>query len=148
MSILPTLTPAEFAIMKALWSGGDATVADVRVILASHGSEAAYTTVMTLLGRMAQKGAVTVDRSREPFVYRSAIRKQQVARQRLREFLRDVFDNDAGDLVLGLVQDEALSVDELRQLESRVAQLKMAESTAPMASELTSDVRRKKKARP
>ena len=127
MPPLPPLTPAEFAIMKALWSAGDCTVADVRVVLAGAGSEAAYTTVMTLLGRLAVKGAVYVDRSREPFVYRAAIRKQQVAKQRLREFLRDVFDNDASNLVLGLVEDSALSVDELRQLEGRVEQLRRTE---------------------
>ena len=127
MPALPALTPAEFAIMKALWSAGDCTVADVRAVLAGAGSEAAYTTIMTLLGRLAAKGAVHVDRSREPFVYSAAIRKQQVARQRLREFLRDVFDNDAGNLVLGLVEDAALSVDELRQLEGRVEQLRRAE---------------------
>ena len=127
MPPLPTLTPAEFAIMKALWSAGDSTVADVRAVLAGSGSEAAYTTVMTLLGRLALKGAVHVDRSREPFMYSAAIRKQHVARQRLREFLRDVFDNDAGNLVLGLVEDSALSVDELRQLEGRVEQLRRAE---------------------
>ncbi|HPH67644.1 MAG TPA: BlaI/MecI/CopY family transcriptional regulator [Kofleriaceae bacterium] len=127
MTAIPALTPAEFAIMKALWRAGDATVADVRAVLAESGSEAAYTTVMTLLGRMVQKGAVTVDRSREPFVYAAAVRKQHVARQRLREFLRDVFDNDAETLVLGLVEDAALSVDELRHLEGRLDALREAE---------------------
>lgn len=113
--------------MKALWRAGDATVADVRAVLAETGSEAAYTTVMTLLGRMVQKGAVSVDRSREPFVYSAAVRKQHVARQRLREFLRDVFDNDAETLVLGLVEDAALSVDELRHLEGRIDAMREAE---------------------
>jgi BlaI family penicillinase repressor len=127
MTAIPALTPAEFAIMKALWRAGDATVADVRAVLAETGSEAAYTTVMTLLGRMVQKGAVSVDRSREPFVYSAAVRKQHVARQRLREFLRDVFDNDAETLVLGLVEDAALSVDELRHLEGRIDAMREAE---------------------
>jgi BlaI family penicillinase repressor len=117
----PDLTPAEFNVMKALWHLRRATVADVRAELArKDGSDLAYTTVMTLLGRLAQKGAVVVDKAREPFVYKAAHRKESVLRDRLRAFLRDVFDGDADALVLRLVETESLSLEELRDLERRL----------------------------
>jgi predicted transcriptional regulator len=124
----PELTPAEFNVMKALWHLRRATVADVRAELGRRdGSDLAYTTVMTLLGRLATKGAVAVDKTREPFVYKAAYRKESVLRDRLRAFVRDVFDGDADALVLRLVETESLSLDELRELERKI------EAAAPPA---------------
>ena len=121
MSTCPEMTPAELRVMKALWELGHASVADVRAELARRGHEAAYTTVMTLLGRLATKGAVQVDREREPFVYKPAHRRESVLRERLRAFLRDTFDGEASSLVLRLVEDEALSREELRDIEKKIA---------------------------
>ncbi len=122
----PDLTPAEFNVMKVLWQLRRATVAEVRTAL---GTDLAYTTVMTLLGRLAQKGAVAVDKTREPFVYKAAHRRESVLRDRLRTFLHDVFDGDADALVLRLLQDESISLDELRDLERRIE-----ESSPPAAA--------------
>ena len=107
--------------MKALWTVEHGTVAEVRAELAKRGQELAYTTVMTLLGRLAAKGAVAVDKEREPFVYRPAHRKESVLRDRLREFVREVFDGQADSLVLNLVEDESLSRAELRAIERKIA---------------------------
>jgi predicted transcriptional regulator len=117
----PDLTPAEFNVMKVLWHLRRATVSDVRAELTRRdGSDLAYTTVMTLLGRLATKGAVAVDKTREPFVYKAAYRKESVLRDRLRAFVRDVFEGDADALVLRLVENESLSLEELRDLERRI----------------------------
>ena len=108
--------------MKALWQLGHGSVAEVRAELGTRGQELAYTTVMTLLGRLAAKGAVVVDKAREPFVYRAAHRRESVLRERLRAFVRDVFDGQADSLVLRLVEDEALSPAELREIEKKIAE--------------------------
>jgi len=117
----PDLTSAELRVMKALWEVDHGTVAEVRAELGRRGQELAYTTVMTLLGRLAIKEAVVVDRTREPFVYRAAHRRESVLRDRLREFVREVFDGQADSLVLNLVEDESLTRAELRAIEKRIA---------------------------
>jgi predicted transcriptional regulator len=81
---------------------------------------------MTLLGRLAAKGAVLVDKEREPFVYTAAQRKESVLRDRLREFVREVFDGQADSLVLNLVEDETLSRAELRAIERKIAESERA----------------------
>ena len=121
MPKLPDLTAAELRVMKALWQLEKGSVADVRAELARRGQDLAYTTVMTLLGRLATKGAVTVCKEREPFVYTAAHRRDLVLRDRLREFVREVFDGKADSLVLNLVEDESLSRDELKKIEQRIA---------------------------
>src|SRR5215475_4696993 len=126
MARSPDLTSAELRVMKALWEVGTGTVADVRSALGRRGQELAYTTVMTLLGRLAAKRAVMVDRTREPFVYRAVHRRESVLRDRLREFVREVFDGQAGSLVLNLVEDESLSRAELRAIERKIAEAERA----------------------
>src|SRR5262245_56709659 len=106
--------------MKVLWRLRRATVAETRAALGQKGEELAYTTVMTLLGRLAAKGAVIVDREREPYVYRPAFRRESVLRDRLKGFLADVFDGEASSMVLHLVDSEELSLDELRAIERRI----------------------------
>ena len=121
MSTCPEMTPAELRVMKALWQLGHGSVAEVRAELGTRGQDLAYTTVMTLLGRLATKGAVIVDREREPFLYKPAHRRESVLRERLRAFVRDTFDGEAGSLVLRLVEDEAISREELREIEKKIA---------------------------
>lgn len=122
----PEMTPAELRVMKALWQLGKGSVAEVRAELQERGNELAYTTVMTLLGRLAAKNAVLVDKSREPFVYRPAHRRESVLRERLREFVREVFDGRADSLVLRLVEDESLTRAELREIERKIAEAEKA----------------------
>lgn len=121
MSRCPEMTPAELRVMKALWELGRGSVAEVRGALQARGNELAYTTVMTMLGRLATKGALLVDKTREPFVYRPAHKRESVLRERLREFVRDVFDGQADSLVLRLVEDESLTREELREIERKIA---------------------------
>ena len=121
MSRSPDLTHAELRVMKALWELDRGAVSDVRAELARRGQELAYTTVMTLLGRLATKGAVHVDKTREPFVYAPAFRRESVLRDRLRDFVREVFDGNADSLVLNLVENASLSRAELRAIERKIA---------------------------
>jgi BlaI family penicillinase repressor len=121
MKTLPDLTPAEFAVMKVLWLLRRGTVAEVR---AEHtrqfSSDLAYTTVMTLLGRLAAKGAVKVDKARQPFLYKPALKRESIVRERLRDFLDSCFDGQAESLVLHLVEDETLGLDELRRIQKKL----------------------------
>lgn len=148
MARIPHLTAAEFEILKVLWRLDQATVAEVRAEQTTRGGAPAYTTVMTLLGRLAAKGAVLVDRSREPFVYRAAHRRESVIGSRVRAFLQDVFDGKADSLVLHLVEDSALSAEELHAIKhiittSASAALAPAPAVAPAASSVAGGKRRR-----
>lgn len=117
---IPHITAAELRILKALWGLGSGTVRDVKDALAKSGDSSAYTTLMTLMNQLAQKGALDVDRDRQPFVYRPVIRRDQVLGQRLRQFVEQVFDGQAGELVMRLVEQEELSADDLRRIERMI----------------------------
>jgi predicted transcriptional regulator len=121
MRSTPHITAAELRIMKVLWKLGSATVRQCLDALPARGDEApAYTTVMTMMKQLAEKGALTVDRDRQPFVYAPAVRRDQVLGQRLTQFLQTVFDGQAEDLVLRLAEEADLSAEDLRRIEAKI----------------------------
>lgn len=127
----PHITAAELRILKVLWRVGAATVRDVKDELAAEGGDApAYTTVMTLMNQLAAKGALDVDRDRQPFMYKPAIHREAVLSDRLKHFLRTVFDGQAGELVLRLVEEGDLSPDDIRRIEARIESLEPADERA------------------
>ena len=131
--------------MKALWELGRGSVAEVRTGLQTRGQDLAYTTVMTLLVRLAAKNAVMVDKTREPFVYRPAHRRESVLRERLREFVRDVFDGQADSLVLNLVEDESLTREHLREIERTIAAAETRTTAEPRTAEPRTRRRKERK---
>jgi len=118
---MPNITAAELRMMKVLWDIAPATVRDVKDALAAPaGDPPAYTTVMTLMNQLAAKGALGVDKARQPFVYQPTIQREQVLQDRLKQFLHTVYDGQAGELVLRLVEDADLSADDLRRIEAKI----------------------------
>ncbi len=108
------LSPAEFAILKHLWLLESATVAEVRDQFARQ-TAPAYTTVMTLLGRLADKGAVRIAKDARPYRYRPALQRATMLRRMLDDFVKTVYEGDAQLLVQHLLDDAHLTADEVRE---------------------------------
>jgi BlaI family transcriptional regulator, penicillinase repressor len=107
----PTLTPQELAIMKIVWQLEKATVRDVYDALRAKRS-VAYTTVMTMMKILEEKGYLLKTRVERAYVYRPARPRKQVVGAMVRDFVDRVFDGAAGSLVLHLAKDRRLSKDE------------------------------------
>ena len=117
----PHITAAELRIMKVLWRMGAGTVRQcLDALPAGEGDAPAYTTVMTMMKQLAEKGALAVDRERQPYLYTPTVRRDQVLSQRLTQFLQTVFDGRAEDLVLHLVEDADISFEDLRRIEAKI----------------------------
>ena len=111
----PTLTPQELAIMKVVWELEAATVRDVYERLRKR-REVAYTTVLTMMKILEQKGYVSKDRADRAFVYRAARPRQQVIGGMVREFVDRVFDGASRPMLLHLVKQTKLSEKERKAL--------------------------------
>ena len=124
----PHITAAELRILKVVWQLGSGTVRQILDALpADEGSPPAYTTVMTMTKQLAEKGALDVDCERQPFVYTPIVRRDQVLRQRVTQFLQTVFDGQAEDLVLHLVEEADLSAADLRRIEAKIRKREKAD---------------------
>jgi predicted transcriptional regulator len=84
--------------LKALWSLGEGTVNDVRRVV-SLNKPLAYTTVMTLLDRLARKNVVTRRKVGRAFLYAPQVSRDSVQRMAFREFLESYFDGSADRLL-------------------------------------------------
>jgi BlaI family penicillinase repressor len=111
----PTLTPQELTIMKVVWELETATVRDVYEHLRSRRT-IAYTTVLTMMKILEQKGYVKKTREDRAFVYSPAKPRQQVIGSMVREFVERVFDGASRPMLLHLVKDTKLSTKERKAL--------------------------------
>ncbi|HET7099825.1 MAG TPA: BlaI/MecI/CopY family transcriptional regulator [Terriglobia bacterium] len=111
-----TLTGQELEIMKVVWELRQATVRDVYEKLLEQ-RPIAYTTVMTMMNIMEQKGFLKkLPAEGRAYVYQSARPRKQVIRSMVREFVDRVFNGSAEPLVVHLVQDRQLSEKELKEI--------------------------------
>ena len=90
------LGTAELEVLKALWDDGPAPVRQVLNHLHARGRRLAYTTVLTVLTRLEQKGFVTSDKSGMAYVYRPTVSRTRITRSRLKSLIEQLYDGAAG----------------------------------------------------
>jgi BlaI family penicillinase repressor len=109
----PTLTPQELAIMKVIWARDKATVRDVYEALREKRT-IAYTTVMTMMRILEDKGYLKKTLVDRAHVYKPAQRRQQVIGAMVRDFLDRVFDGASDSLLVHLAKDNKLTEKQRR----------------------------------
>ena len=90
--------PLELECLKTLWTLGEGNVKDVRHVL-EPARGLAYTTVMTVLDRLAHKGVVSRRKVGRSFVYTPAVTRDALRRPAVRELLENFFDGSEGALI-------------------------------------------------
>ncbi len=113
-----SFTDRELDVMSVLWDIGPATVADVRERIAD---ELAYTTVLTVLRTLEQKGYVGHTEDGRAHRYKPLVKREVAGRTALRRLLEKVFDGSPELLLTQLVSDKNLSDEELRRLRKLLA---------------------------
>ena len=105
------LTPAEAEVMNVIWDQARATVADVVERLPRT---LAYTTVMTTVRILESKGfVVRCGKRSRAFVYRAAVDRGEAQCSMSAEIANRLFGGSIKSLVLNLVQDAAISGEDL-----------------------------------
>lgn len=83
--------PLEVECLKALWTLGEGSVKDVRKALTSD-RNLAYTTVMTVLDRLARKGGVSRRKVGRSFVYVPVLSREALRRLALQDLVDRYFE--------------------------------------------------------
>lgn len=110
-----TLTGAELEIMHVVWSLERATVRDVYETLLKR-RKVAYTSVMTVMKILEQKGHLKKKQEDRAYVYQPARPRAQVLRGMVRDFVDRVFQGAAKPLLVHLVEDSRLSREDLAEI--------------------------------
>jgi predicted transcriptional regulator len=118
----PTLTPQELAIMKVIWRLGRVTVRDVYEDLRAERT-IAYTTVMTMMRILEDKGYLKKTSADRAFVYSPAKPRQQVVGAMVQDFVDRVFDGASSSLLVHLAKDNRLTAKQRQAIEKLVKEL-------------------------
>jgi len=111
----PVLTEHELEIMQVVWRHHSVTVRAVYEELLKK-RKIAYTTVMTMMGILEQKGYLKKNQGEKAHVYRPAQAKSKVVGSMVNDFVSRVFNGSAKPLLVHLVENEHLSQEELEEI--------------------------------
>ena len=117
----PHPTELELQIIKIIWRDGPSNVRHVRDEL-SGWRDLAYTSVMTIMNIMADKGYLTRAKQEGGYVYKPKVSEQATCRRMLRDLVERAFDGSAGDLMLSLLETSDLDPAELTRLRALINQ--------------------------
>ncbi len=117
------LGAGELEVLKAVWDVGPAPVREVMNRLHERGRRIAYTTVLTVLTRLEQKGLVSSDKSGQAYVYRAKVTREKVTLARVKALVRDLYDGAAAPMVLQLMRSERFTPEEIDELSKLIDEL-------------------------
>jgi predicted transcriptional regulator len=119
---LTQLGETEMEVLHHVWDLGEATVSDVRDRILDD-RDVAYTTVMTVMKKLADKGYLQYHQEGRSYVYAPAREPDDVQHSLLRRLMDKVFQGSPTALVQTLVEREDLSEEDRRQIVSLIESL-------------------------
>ncbi len=113
------ITEAEWKIMEVLWDHSPRTMGEVTAILEPQTGWTRHT-VITLLKRMTEKGAVIMDDSGRAKKYAPLITREEASTVETHKFLDHIFRGKASLLVSHLVDSGDISAEDLQVILSEI----------------------------
>ena len=108
-----SFTDRELDIMSVLWERGSATVAEVRSRLMD---DLAYTTVLTVLQTLEQKGYLRHEEEGKAYRYHPLVGREAASRTALERMVRKLFRGSPELVLTQLVSDREVSDESLRRM--------------------------------
>ena len=109
------LTDQELEIMKIVWSRGSATVREVYEELLQH-RKIAYTTVLTMMGVLEQKGRLNKEAGERAYVYQPTEPRAEVVGSMVTDFIKRVFNGSATPLLVHLAESREIRQEHLDEI--------------------------------
>jgi predicted transcriptional regulator len=117
------ITETELSLLQELWQRPSATVPELTEALYGNTAPALLATVRKLLDRMEAKGCVSRDRTRWPNHYSAALKREELAGNRLQAAADDLYDGDLAPLLTNLVRSELLTAEDRENLRKALDEL-------------------------
>ena len=135
------LTPAEYEIIQILWNGTSSlSVSQVLKVLRSKKS-VAYTTVMTLLDKMARKGSLERVKRGKAYYYRPRVRRSGVLSFLVQEFADQYFDGEEEKLATFVQRLNSPPHDRLEEARNGSSQIEGTRKASRPSTRVRSQVR-------
>lgn len=118
---LPHPTPGELEILQILWNSGPATVRTVLEKLEETDRGRAYTSVMSLMNVMEEKGLLDRRPHGRAFVYRARVKEDAALGKLVRDLWGRAFDQSASTLVSRLLDETNPSEEEMKAIRAAIS---------------------------
>lgn len=122
----------ELEVMEIVWQRGTATVSDVQEVLNEQNHELAYTTVMTIMSRLVEKGWLLAEKQGRAFAYQAVNSRKEAEAQAVGGILRTLIE-DFGEIAVAQFVKQLDEIDP-EQL-ARLAQLLDTQDNMPDETE-------------
>ena len=113
------LTDREADVMQVLWEHGPSVVNEVKEKLAD---DLAYTTVLTILRTLEQKGYVRHEEEGRVHRYSAAVKEDAARKSALQHLTGKLFKGSSELLFTHLVSDRKLSKDQIDRMRALLAE--------------------------
>ena len=114
-------TPAELEVLQVVWDRGPSTVREAMKVL-NRQRPRAYTSVMSLMTIMAEKGQLSQKRRGRAFVYSAKVSRARTQSRMVRDLLSRVFNGSASALVTHLLQQAKPDSEELNEIRKTITE--------------------------
>lgn len=111
----------ELEVLDVLWEKKIATVKDILDELARR-REIAYTTVMTVMTRLSDKGVLKRHQSGRTYVYKPRYSRDQIAHSFMDRVKDKIFKGNLEGMLSYMVNCETLTLDDLDRLRSLISE--------------------------
>ncbi len=107
-------TPRELDVMSLLWRAGSGTVAEVRAGLEE---ELAYTSVLSVLQTLEEKGFVAHEREGRAYRYHPLVQPERAGGSALERIREAIFQGSAERMFAQLVSSRGVSREEMERMQ-------------------------------
>ncbi|WP_263378645.1 BlaI/MecI/CopY family transcriptional regulator [Granulicella paludicola] len=125
-----TLTEAELRLMRLLWSMGECSVQDLVSALPAD-SKLAYTSILTTIRILENKGYVVHRQAGRAFLYSSRIAEHQAQQTEVRHVMNRFFGDSRERLMLAILGDGEVKEEELERLKQLIATAENSANNPP-----------------
>lgn len=122
-----TFTEGELRLMQVVWEKGSATAGDVLEALPKS-PPTAYSTVVTTLRILEEKGYLRHTKVGRAFVYHPVVDRTEASRSAVRHLLHRFFNDSPELLVLNVLKHERIDGKELKRLQKLIEESEAGQS--------------------
>ena len=124
----------QHAILRVLWSEGEASVAQITEALREE-RDLALTTIATMLTKMEKRGLVSHKSEGRQFLYKARVSERSVQRSMVSDLTTRLFGGDVTALVSHLLEEQEIDAGELDRLKALIAERGSGAGSAKSAKE-------------
>lgn len=115
MGVVPTISDAEYQVMKVIW--GNAPISTNEVVEKLEMITAwKPKTIQTLLSRLVKKGALDYQKESRVFVYTPRVQESEMLERESDTFLKRFYDGALNSMIVNFLERDKLSEDDMNEL--------------------------------